>query len=98
MSMSGLELKGGEGVLGGSFKEGGIGGMGGGVKLAATLDTEAGASREGSFGETNVSSAWIVSSEDEEIAGSVEMVAAIGSMGGFFEGVVINLMTDGVGS
>lgn len=98
MSMSGLELRGGEGVLGGSFKEGGMDGMGDGVKLAATLDTEAGASREGSFGETKVSNAWIVSSEDEEIVGSVEMVAAMGSMGGFLEGVVTNLMTDGVGS
>lgn len=99
MSMSGLELSGGEGVRGGSFEEGGTGGMGGvGLRLAARMDAEAGASREGSFGETNVSNAWIVSSEDEEIAGPVERAAAIGSMGGFLEGVVTNLMTDGVGS
>lgn len=98
VSMSGLELGGGEGVLGGSFKGGGAAGMGGvGVKLATMLDMEAGASREGSFGETSVSNAWIVSLEDEEIVGSVEMVTAIGSVGGFLEGVT-NLMTDGVGS
>lgn len=96
--MSGLELRGGEGVWGGSFKEEGMEGIGGvGVKLATMLDTEAGASREGSFGETKVSNAWIVSSEDK-IVGSVEMVAAIGSVGDFLEGVVTNLMTDDVGS
>lgn len=68
------------------------------AKTVVTLDAEVGASREGSFGETNVSNAWIVSSEDGEILGLVEIVATTGSTGGFLEGVVTNLMTDGVGS
>jgi hypothetical protein len=97
--MSALELSGGEGVLGGSFKERGMDGTGGvGVKVVATLDAGVGASKEGSFGETNVSNAWIVSSEDGEILGPVEMVTATGSRGGFLEGVVTNLITDDVGS
>lgn len=99
MSMSGLELDGGEGVLGGSFRGRGIDGTGGvGLKAVARMDTEAGASREGSVGETNVSKAWIVSSEDGEILGLVEKATATGSMGGFLVGVVTNLITDGVGS
>lgn len=99
VSISGLEPSGGEGVLGSSFKEGGMDGTGGvGVKMVATLDVEVGDSREGSLGETNVSNAWIVSSEDGEILEPVDMVTATGSMGGFLEGVVTNLMTDGVGS
>lgn len=97
--MSGLEPSGGEGVLGSSFEEGGMDGTGGvGVKMVATLDAEVGDSREGSLGEINVSNAWIVSSEDGEILEPVEMVTATGWMGGFLEGVVTNLMTDGVGS
>lgn len=87
VSMSGWELSGGEGVRGGSGKEG----DGTGVQA------EAAASREGSLGEANVSSAWRVSSEDGETLAPVEMVAATGSTGGFLEGVVTNLMTDGAG-
>lgn len=99
VSMSGLELRGGEGVLEGSCRDGDIDEIGGVVeKVVVTVDAEAGASREGSFGETNVSNAWIVSSDDGEILRPVEMVAATGSTGGFLEGVVTNLMTDGVGS
>lgn len=74
----------------------GTGGVG--LKVAVRMDTEAGASREGSVGETNVSNAWIVSSEDGEILGLVEKATATGSTGGFLAGVVTNLMTDGVGS
>lgn len=59
---------------------------------------EVGASREGSLGEAKVSNAWTVSSEDGEIPGPAEMEAAGGSTGGFLEGVVTNLITDGVGS
>lgn len=99
VSISGLELDGGEGVLGGSFRGRGIDGTAGvGLKVVARMDTEAGASREGSVGETNVSKAWIVSSEDGEILGLVEKATATGSMGGFLVGVVTNLITDGVGS
>lgn len=99
VSMSGLELSGGDGVLGGSFRGRGMDGTEGvGLKVVARRDTEAGASREGSVGETRVSKAWIVSSEDGEILGLVEKVTATGSMGGFLAGVVTNLMTDGVGS
>lgn len=99
VSMSGLELNGGEGVLWGSFRGRGMDGTGEvGLKVVARMDTEAGASREGSVGETSVSKAWIVSSEDGEILGLVEKVTATGSMGGFLAGVVTNLMTDGVGS
>lgn len=67
-------------------------------KVVDTLHTEAGASRKGSFGDTSVSNAWIVSSEDGETAGPLETAAATGSLGGFLEGVVTNLMTDGAGS
>lgn len=96
VSMSGLELSGGVGVLGGSWKEGdGTGVLG---NVAGTPQAEAGASKEGSLGEANVSSAWRVSSDDGEILAPVEMVAATGSTGGFLEGVVTNLMTDGAGS
>lgn len=99
MSMSGLELNGGEGVLGGSFGGRGAGGTGeAGLKAVARMDAEAEASREGSVGETSVSKAWMVSSEDGEILGLVEKVTATGSMGGFLAGVVTNLMTDGTGS
>ena len=95
VSMSALELRGGEGVLGGSCKGGDEDGIGGVlVKAGVALD----ASREGSFGEAKVSNAWIVSSGDGEIPGPVEMVAATGSAGGFLAGVVTNFMTDGVGS
>lgn len=66
--------------------------------MAAALEAEVGASKEGSLGEAKVSNAWMVSSEDGEILELVEMVAATGSTGGFLEGVVTNLMTDGVGS
>lgn len=68
------------------------------VKAVVMLDADTGASREGSFWETKVSKAWIVSSEDGETLGPVEMLAATGSSGGFLEGVVTNLMTDDVGS
>lgn len=99
VSTSGLELNGGEGVLGGSFRGRGMDGTGGvGLKVVARMDTEAGASREGSVGETNVSKAWIVSSEDGETLGLVEKATATGSMDGFLAGVVTNLITDGVGS
>ena len=74
----------------------GTGGVG--LKVVARMDMEAGVSREGSVGETNVSKAWIVSSEDGERLGLVAKAAATGSMGGFLAGVVTNLMTDGVGS
>lgn len=98
VSMSGLELSGGEGVPGASCK-GDPDKLGGAVvKAAVTLDAEVGASREDSLGEAKVSNAWIVSSEDGEMLGPVEMVAAKGSTGGFLEGVVTNLITDGVGS
>lgn len=98
VSMSGLELSGGEGVLGGSCRgdtdeTGGVV-----VKGAVTPDAEVGASKEGSLGEAKVSNAWIVSSEDGEIPGPAEMEAAGDSTGGFLEGVVTNLITDGVGS
>lgn len=97
VSMSGLELSGGEGVLGGSFRGRGMDGTGGaGLKVVARM--EAGVSREGSVGETNVSKAWIVSSEDGERLGLVAKAVATGSMGSFLAGVVTNLMTDGVGS
>lgn len=99
MSMSGLELNGGEGVLGGSFRGRGPEGTGEvELKVVARMDAEGGASREGSVGETSVSKAWIVSSEDGEMLGLAEKVMATGSMGGFLAGVVTNLMTDGVGS
>lgn len=98
VSMSGLELSGGEGVLGGSCKgdTDEIGGVV--VKAVVTLDAGAGTSSEGSLGEAKVSNTWIVSSEDGEILGPVEMAAARGSTGGFLEGVVTNLITDGAGS
>lgn len=94
MSISGLELNGGEGVLGGGAE--GTGEVG--LKVVARMDAEAGASREGSVGGTSVSKAWIVSSEDGEMLGLAEKVMATGSMGGFLAGVVTNLMTVGVGS
>lgn len=97
VSMSGLEPSGGEGVLGGSFRGRGMDGTGGvGLKVVARMET--GVSREGSVGETNVSKAWIVSSEDGERLGLVAKAVATGSMGSFLAGVVTNLMTDGVGS
>lgn len=97
--MSGLELSGGEGVLGGSCKDGDMEERGGVVgKAVVALEAEVGASREGSLGEAKVSNAWTVSSEDGEILGPEETAAATGSTGGFLEGVVTNLMTDGVGS
>lgn len=71
---------------------------GGAVNAATTLEAEAGASKEGSLGEAKVSKAWIVSSEDGEIPEPGETAAALGSTGGLLEGVVTNLMTDGVGS
>lgn len=87
VSMSGLELSGGEGDPGGSWKEGdGTGVLG-----------KAGASREG---DASVSSAWRVSSEDEDgdTPAPAGTGAAAGSTGGgFLEGVVTNLMTDGAG-
>lgn len=99
VSTSGFELNGGEGVLEGSFGGRGMDGTEGvGLKVVARMDTEAGASREGSVGETNVSKAWIVSSEDGEILGLVEKATATGSMDGFLAGVVTNLITDGAGS
>lgn len=99
VSMSGLELSGGDGVLGGSCRGRGMEGTGGvGLKVVARMDTEAEASREGSVGETRVSKAWIVSSEDGETLGLVEKATVTGSMGGFLAGVVTNLITDGVGS
>lgn len=98
VSMSGLELSGGDGVLGGSCTGRGMEGTGGvGLKVVARMDTEAEASREGSVGETKVSKAWIVSSEDGEILGLVEKAMATGSMGGFSAGVVTDLITDHVG-
>ena len=66
--------------------------------MGATLEAEVGASKAGSLGEAKVSNAWIVSSEDGEPVALVEMVAATGSTSGFLEGVVTNLMTDGVDS
>lgn len=96
--MSGLELSGGEGVLGSSCK-GDMDEIGDGEgKVVVTLEAEAGASREGSLGEASVSNTWRASSEDGEIRGPVKREAATGSTGGFLEGVVTNLMTDGVGS
>lgn len=98
MSMSGLELSCGEGVLGDSCK-GDTEEAGSGVgKAGGALGAETGASREGSIGEAKVSKTWIVSAEDGEILGPVGMAAATGSTGGFLEGVVINLMTEDVGS
>lgn len=58
VSMSGLELSGGEGVLGGSsFKEGDMDELGMGVKLGVTLVAVAGASSGGGLGEAKVSNA-----------------------------------------
>lgn len=65
------------------------------VKAAVVLDAEVGASREGSLGEYKLSNAWIVSLEDGEILGSVELTAARVSAGGFLEGVT-NLITEGI--
>lgn len=99
VSMSGLELGGGEGVLGGSsFKDGDTDETGMGVKVGVTLEAEGGVSRGGGLGEARVSNAWIVSSEDGEILGPVDRVVAAGSKSGFLEGVVTNLMTEGAGS
>lgn len=100
VSTSGCELSGGEGVLLGGSCKGGERDEAGAVlgKVVDTLHTEVGASRKGSFGDTSVSNAWIVSSEDGETAGPLETAAATGSPGGFLEGVVTNLMTDGAGS
>lgn len=100
VSRSGLGLSGGEGVLGvgGSCPEGEADGMGGVANAGATLAAEAGASREGSLGEAKVSSACRVSSEGGEMLGPADGAAATGSTGSFLEGVVTNLMTDGVGS
>ena len=98
VSTSGLELSGGEGVLEGSCRGDTDETDGVVVKAAVTLDAEVGASREGSLGEAKFSNACIVSSEDGEILGPVEMAAARGSTGGFLAGVVTNLITDGVGS
>lgn len=82
----------------GSCKEGDTDGTGVAVKAGATLEAEIGASRAGGLGDAKVSNAWIVSSEDGEIFGPVEMVAPTDSPSGFLEGVVTNLMTEGVGS
>lgn len=68
-----------------------------GLKVVARMDTEAGASTEGSVGLTNASESWIVSSEDGEILGLVEKAIATDSMGGFLAGVVTDLITDHVG-
>lgn len=97
VSTSGLELGGGEGVLGG-WKEGDTEGTGAAEKAGATLEAEAGASKAGSLGEANVSNAWMVSSGHGETLELVERVATTGSTSGFLEGVVTNLMTDGVDS
>lgn len=98
VSTSGLGLSGGVGVLGGSSTEGEAEEMGGVANAAVTLAAEAGASREGSLGEAKVSNACRVSSEDGEMLGPTDVAAARGSPGSFLEGVVTNLMTDGVGS
>lgn len=97
VSMSGLGLSGGEGVLGGSCTEGEAE-MGGAAKAGVPPAAEAGASREGSLGEAKVSNTWSVSSGDGEMLGPPDRAAATGSTGSFLEGVVTNLMTDGVGS
>lgn len=55
-------------------------------------------SGEDIFGGTRVSKAWRVSSEAVEIVGPAEMVEGIGATDGILEGVVTNLMTEGVGS
>lgn len=58
VSMSGLELSGGEGVRGGSsFKEGDMDELGMAVKVGVTLEAEVGASSGGSLGEVKVSNA-----------------------------------------
>lgn len=58
VSTSGLELSGGEGVLGGSsFKEGDMDETGTAVKVGVTLEAEVGASSGGGLGEAKVSSA-----------------------------------------
>lgn len=98
VSRSGLGLSGGEGVPGGSCTGGGADAPGGVANAVVTLQAEVGASREGSLGEAKVSNAWRVSSEDGERLGPADSTAATGSTGSFLEGVVTNLMTDGVGS
>lgn len=99
MSISGLQLRCGEGVLAGSFRGTTVDRTEGEeLKVTATVDAEIRVSREGSLGETNVSNAWMVSSEDGETLGPVETAITTGSLGGFLDGVVTNLMTDGVGS
>ena len=65
------------------------------VKAAVALDAEVGVSREGSWGKYKLSNASIVSLEDGEILGSVELAAARVSAGGFLEGVT-NLITAGI--
>lgn len=98
VSRSGCGLSGGEGVLGGSCIEGEAEGPGDAAKVAEPLGAEAGASRAGSLGEAKVSKARRGSSEDGEMPGLADAAAATGSTGSFLEGVVTNLMTDGVGS
>lgn len=97
MSRSSLELRGGEGVLlGGSCTAGERARPGAVlVNVAGTLNAELGASRNGSLGETSVSSVCMVSSEDGEIPGPAGTAS---SPGDFLEGVVTNLMTDAAGS
>lgn len=96
--MFGLEFSGGEGVFGGFCKDGDMEERGGVVgKAVVVLEVEVGVFREGSLGEVKVFNVWTVFLEDGEIFGLEETAVVIGLIGGFLEGVVINLMIDGVG-
>lgn len=111
MSRSGLELRGGDGGVEGTCRVGETEDMGGvGVKLVVKFGKGAGASGTVNLGRTSVSKVWRVSSdpmgrgdavevaEAVEVADTTEVVETRGTDEGFLEGMVTNLMTEGVGS
>ena len=111
MSRSGLERRGGDGGVEGTCRTGETEDTGGvGVKLVVKFGKGAGASGIVNLGRTRVSKVCRVSSdpmgredavevaEAVDVAEAAEVVAIRGTDGGFLEGMVTNLMTDGVGS
>lgn len=111
MSRSGLELRGGDGGVEGTCSVGETEDMGGvGVKLVVKFGKGAGASGTVNLGSTRVSRVCRVSSDPRGREGAVEVAEAVevaamaevvetrGTEEGFLEGMVTNLMTEGVGS